>query len=53
MNLGRKRWDDLIDTRLQVLGWDEDVIEHPVQMSMIDKDQLIEEISAQSLAGRS
>lgn len=52
MNMGRKRWEDLKDTRTQTLGWDEDIIENPVKMEMIDKDQLIEEISAQALAGR-
>jgi len=44
MNLGRKKWDECHEQRVLTLGWDEDVIDDPVQYEIIDKTQLIEEV---------
>jgi len=44
MNLGRKRWDECHEQRCLTLGWDEDVIDDPVTVEIIDKTQLIEEV---------
>lgn len=43
MNLGKKRWDEMLDERVDALGWDEDVIEDGVNIEIIDNMQLIEE----------
>jgi len=43
MNLGRKKWDDLHEQRVLALGWDEDTVENPVLIEIIDKVQLVEE----------
>merc|ERR1712183_336838 len=43
MNLGKKRWDEILDERIDALGWDEDVIEDGINIEIIDNMQLIEE----------